>query len=71
MNRFGREQIGSMFKNTINFKKELEAVRMYYYENGAMVIKLDYELPEYPKMETCYRRAPRREAHLSECYGRV
>ena len=39
---------------------------MYYYENGAMVIKLDYELPEYPKMETCYRRAPRREAHLSE-----
>ena len=39
---------------------------MEYYENGAMVIKLDYELPEYPKMETCYRRAPRREAHLSE-----
>ena len=32
----------------------------------AMTIKLDYDLPEYPKMESCYRRAPRREAHLSE-----
>ena len=32
----------------------------------AMTIKLDYELPEYPKMEACYRRAPRREAHLTE-----
>ena len=32
----------------------------------AMTIKLDYELPEYPKMEEGYRRAPRREAHLSE-----
>ena len=34
--------------------------------NNAMTIKLDYELPEYPKMEDGYRRAPRREAHLSE-----
>ena len=34
--------------------------------NNAMTIKLDYELPEYPKMEEGYRRAPRREAHLSE-----
>ena len=34
--------------------------------NNAMNIKLDYELPEYPKMEEGYRRAPRREAHLSE-----
>lgn len=33
---------------------------------NAMTIKLDYELPEYPKMEEGYRRAPRREAHLSE-----
>ena len=33
---------------------------------NAMTIKLDYELPEYPKMEAGYRRAPRREAHLSE-----
>ena len=34
--------------------------------NNAMTIKLDYELPEYPKMEEGYRRAPRREARLSE-----
>ena len=33
---------------------------------NAMTIKLDYDLPEYPKMEAGYRRAPRREAHLSE-----
>ena len=32
----------------------------------AMTIKLDYDLPEYPKMESCYRRAPRRESHLTE-----
>ena len=32
----------------------------------AMTIKLDYDLPEYPKMESCYRRAPRRESHLPE-----
>ena len=32
----------------------------------AMTIKLDYELPPYPKMEEGYRRAPRREAHLTE-----
>lgn len=32
----------------------------------AMTIKLDYELPEYPEMDPQYRRAPRREANLSE-----
>ena len=32
----------------------------------AMTIKLDYELPPYPTMDPSYRRAPRREAHLSE-----
>ena len=32
----------------------------------AMTIKLDYELPEYPKMDPGYRRAPRRESKLSE-----
>ena len=32
----------------------------------AMTIKLDYELPEYPKMDPSYRRAPRRESKLSE-----
>ena len=32
----------------------------------AMTIKLDYELPEYPKMEDGYRRAPKRESKLSE-----
>ena len=39
---------------------------MEFNPNEAMTIKLDYELPEYPKMEEGYRRAPRREAHLSE-----
>ncbi len=32
----------------------------------AMTIKLDYELPAYPKMDPGYRRAPRRESKLSE-----
>ena len=32
----------------------------------AMVIRLDYELPAYPAMSDKYRRAPRREAKLSE-----
>lgn len=32
----------------------------------AMTIKLDYALPEYPTFETGIRRAPKREAHLSE-----
>ena len=31
----------------------------------AMTIKLDYDLPEYPTFEEGYRRAPRRESHLS------
>ena len=34
--------------------------------SAAMKIKLDYELPPYPKMEEGYRRAPKREAKLSE-----
>ena len=38
---------------------------MNQYEE-AMTIKLDYELPEYPEMDPQYRRAPKREAHLSE-----
>lgn len=32
----------------------------------AMTIKLDYALPEYPTFEAGIRRAPKREAHLSE-----
>lgn len=32
----------------------------------AMTIKLDYALPEYPTFEPGIRRAPKREAHLSE-----
>ena len=32
----------------------------------AMTIKLDYDLPEYPEFDPQYRRAPRRESHLSE-----
>ena len=32
----------------------------------SMTIKLDDELPAYPKMEAGIRRAPRREAKLSE-----
>ena len=38
---------------------------MNQYEE-AMTIKLDYALPEYPPMDEKYRRAPRREARLSE-----
>ena len=34
--------------------------------NEAMTIKLDYDLPEYPKLEEGYRRAPRRESKLSQ-----
>ena len=34
--------------------------------DDAMTIKLDYELPDYPKFEEGYRRAPRRESHLTE-----
>ncbi|MCI9268466.1 MAG: urocanate hydratase, partial [Lawsonibacter sp.] len=32
----------------------------------AMTIKLDYDLPEYPSFDPQYRRAPRRESHLSQ-----
>ena len=32
----------------------------------AMTIKLDYDLPEYPAFDPQYRRAPRRESHLTE-----
>lgn len=32
----------------------------------AMTIKLDYDLPEYPKFEPGIRRAPRRESHLTQ-----
>ena len=34
--------------------------------HDAMTIKLDYELPEYPTRVEGLRRAPKREAHLSE-----
>ena len=34
--------------------------------SDAMTIKLDYELPEYPKMDPKYRRAPKRESKLTE-----
>ena len=34
--------------------------------NDAMNIKLDYELPEYPSFQEGIRRAPRREAHLTQ-----
>ena len=34
--------------------------------SDAMRIALDYELPEYPAMDPRYRRAPKREAKLSE-----
>ncbi|WP_312634730.1 urocanate hydratase [Oscillibacter sp.] len=32
----------------------------------AMTVKLDYDLPEYPSFEEGIRRAPRREAHLTQ-----
>ncbi len=34
--------------------------------HDAMTIKLDYELPEYPKRIEGLRQAPKRESHLSE-----
>ena len=34
--------------------------------SNAMRIRLDYDLPPYPKMDEKYRRAPRREAKLTE-----
>ena len=34
--------------------------------SAAMKIKLDYELPPYPQMDPRYRRAPKREAVLSD-----
>ena len=39
---------------------------MSYKPEEAMIIKLDYELPEYPAFEEGIRRAPRRESHLSK-----
>ena len=38
--------------------------------NEAMTIKLDYDLPEYPKMDPQYRRAPRRESRQKLCRSR-
>ena len=43
--------------------KEIDTMNL---ADEAMTIKLDYELPEYPKMDPGYRRAPRRESKLSE-----
>ena len=34
--------------------------------SDAMQVKLDYELPEYPTIDSKYRRAPKRESRLSE-----
>ena len=39
---------------------------MDYYENGAMTIRLDDELPPDPVFDPQYRRAPRRESRLTE-----
>ena len=39
--------------------------------SDAMKIKLDYELPAYPAMDPRYRRAPKREAVLSESDKRL
>ena len=39
---------------------------MDYNPQDAMIIKLDYELPEYPTFVEGIRRAPRRESHLTE-----
>ena len=35
-------------------------------EKEVFSIELDHELPEYPKLDPQYRRAPRRESHLTE-----
>ena len=46
------------------FFYESEEPTMINLADDAMTIKLDYELPEYPKFEEGYRRAPRRESHM-------
>ena len=38
----------------------------FYDVDNAMTVKLDYDLPPYPTFREGIRRAPRREAHLSE-----
>ena len=38
----------------------------FYDVDNAMTVKLDYELPKVPAFREGIRRAPRREAHLSE-----
>ena len=38
----------------------------FYDVDNAMTVKLDYELPKVPAIREGIRRAPRREAHLSE-----
>ena len=39
---------------------------MVFDPEKATVIRLDDELPEYPKFDPQYRRAPRRESRLTE-----
>ena len=39
---------------------------MDYKPEEAMMIKLDYELPEYPTFVEGIRRAPHRESHLTQ-----
>ena len=39
---------------------------MKYDPSAAMTIRLDDELPEYPSFVPGCRRAPRRDAHLTE-----
>ena len=38
----------------------------FYDVDNAMTVKLDYELPKVPAFREGIRRAPRREAHLSQ-----
>ena len=38
----------------------------FYDVDNAMTVKLDYDLPPYPTFREGIRRAPRREAHLSQ-----
>ena len=38
----------------------------FYDVDNAMTVKLDYDLPPYPTFQEGIRRAPRREAHLSQ-----
>jgi hypothetical protein len=48
------------------FNKDRRQLMAFYDVDNAMTVKLDYDLPPYPTFREGIRRAPRREAHLSQ-----